>query len=224
MSRALVSRDATAEHVFVFGCARATTSIFPHIPYPSFNQPPDAKDACMFGLGKREAGETARVSTRLCTDRYNGKYPHVGLYDCKEAKVWVCKPLAGQAIRTSHARLITGAENATSTIWKDRFICFWFYTPRTGDGYILGYPIDWEEAHLLIRIDPQWDYDQQRLVLADLTDKVAENLERQFRHGERILEFFDRSPIYYPVNLHYIGQRATESQFYVKRLEPKKTK
>ena len=56
----------------------------------------------------------------------------------------------GQAIRTSHA-LITGSDNATSTVWKDRFMCFWFYTPRSGEGYILGYPIDWEEARLLVR-------------------------------------------------------------------------
>ena len=124
----------------------------------------------MFGFGKRQeqpdedAGSGPRVSTKFCTDSFNGKYPHVGLYDCRERKVWVAKPLSGQAIRTSHARLITGADNATSTVWKDRFLCFWFYTPRTGEGYIHGYPIDWEEGHLLVRIDAQWDYDRQRLV------------------------------------------------------------
>ncbi len=94
----------------------------------------------MFGFGKRQeqpddsAGGGPRVSTKFCTDSFNGKYPHVGLYDCKVRKVWVAKPLAGQAIRTSHARLITGADNATSTVWKDRFLCFWFYTHNTGEG------------------------------------------------------------------------------------------
>jgi hypothetical protein len=175
----------------------------------------------MFGFGKREvAAQGPRVSTRLCTNRFNGKYPHVGVYDVRERLVWVCKPLSGQAIRTSHARLITGADNATSTVWKDRFICYWFYTPRTGEGYLQGYPIDWDEAHLLVRIDPQWDYDRQRLVPAELQDQIEENLERQFRHGERILEFFKNSPIDFAVNLHYIGQRATESQFYARRAEP----
>ena len=58
-------------------------------------------------------------------------------YD-EHRKVWVAKPLAGQAIRTSHARLITGSDNATSTVWKDRFLCFWFYTPNTGEGLIHG--------------------------------------------------------------------------------------
>jgi len=186
----------------------------------------------MFKFGKR-AGEPprepegerreVRVSTKLCTDRFNGKYPHVGIYDCRQRKVWVCKPLSGQAIRTSHARLITGAENATSTVWKDRFLCFWLYTPRTGEGYILGYPIDWEEAHLLIRIDPHWDYDRQRLVPAELQDQIEDNLERQIRHGERITEFFRQCGLDYPVNVHYIGQRAAESQFYARRIEPGKT-
>src|SRR3982751_3833995 len=151
----------------------------------------------MFGFRKRDAGAAdgspppgPRVSTKICTEKVSGKYPHVGIYDCRARKVWVCKPLAGQAIRTSHARLITGAENATSTVWKDRFLCFWFYTPNTGEGYVQGYPIDWEEAHLLVRIDPNWDYDRQQFIPTELEDQVNANLERQFRHGERIFEFF----------------------------------
>jgi hypothetical protein len=186
----------------------------------------------MFGFGKRgegdapgaESGAAAAggpsVSTKLCTDTYNGKYPTVGLYDCKARKIWVCKPLSGQAIRTSHARLITGAENAVSTVWKDRFLCFWFYTPRTGEGYIHGYPIDWDEAQLLVRIDPHWDYDRLQLIPAHMEDHVDENLERQFKHGERVFQFFAASHLKYPFNLHFIGQQATDSQFYVRRMEP----
>ena len=82
-----------------------------------------------------------------------------------------------------------------------------------------GYPIDWDEAHLLVRIDPQWDYDRQRMILAELQDQIDENLERQMRHGERIWDFFQQCPLKYPMNLHYIGQRTTDSQFYVKRLD-----
>jgi hypothetical protein len=172
----------------------------------------------MFRFKKSEPGVPS-VSTRLCTGKFNGKYPHVGLYDCRERKVWVCKPLSGQAIRTSHARLITGAENATSTVWKDRFLCFWFYTPNTGEGYIHGYPIEWEEAHLLVRIDPNWDYDRQRMIPSELSDQVNENLERQFKHGERIFDFYRNSPRKYPMSLHFMGQRAADSLFYVKRAE-----
>ena len=182
----------------------------------------------MFGFRKREqqagqqAGQPAspRVSTKFCTEKFNGKYPHVGLYDTRDRKVWVCKPLAGQAIRTSHARLITGADNATSTVWKDRFICYWFYTPRTGEGYIHGYPIDWDEGNLVVRIDPNWDYDRQRLIPAELEDQVNENLERQHRHGERIFDYFVRLKLKYPFSVHFSAIRATDSMFYVKRFDP----
>src|SRR6266487_746731 len=123
----------------------------------------------MFGFGKRQEPPAGpRVSTKLCTDSFNGKYPHVGLYDTRERKIWVCKPLSGQAIRTSHARLING------------------------------YPIDWEEGQLLVRIDPNWDYDRQRLIPAELEDQVNENLERQFKHGEKIFDFFSKSNVTYP--------------------------
>jgi hypothetical protein len=175
----------------------------------------------MLGFGKPDrADKSPRVSAKLCTDRFSGKYPHVGLYDCRHHKVWVARPLSGQAIRTAHAALITGSDNATSTVWKDRFLCFWFYTPRTGSGYIHGYPIDWDEAHLLVRIDPQWDYDRQRMIPTELQDQIDENVERQMHHGDRIWEFFGACSLKYPSNLHFIGQRAADSQFYVKRREP----
>jgi hypothetical protein len=175
-----------------------------------------------FGKGASSSADESgpRVSTKLCTEKFNGKYPHVGLYDCRDRKVWIAKALSGQAIRTSHARLITGAENAVSTVWKDRFICFWFYTPRTGEGFIHNYPIDWDEAHLLVRVDPQWDYDRQRMILAELEDQCAANLERQHKHGERVFNFFIESKLKYPFSLHFVGQSATDSMFYARRWSP----
>lgn len=171
----------------------------------------------MFGLGKRDKEIGPRISTKFCTESFSGKYPHVGLYDTRNRKVWVCKPLAGQAIRTSHARLITGADNATSTIWKDRFLCYWFYTPNTGEGLIHGYPIEWDEGQLLVRIDPQWDYDRQALIAPEFTDQMNDNLDRQLRHGERVFDFFVKCKLCYPFSLHFVGPRPTDSLFYVKR-------
>jgi hypothetical protein len=177
----------------------------------------------MFRFGQRDVpqpgGSGARVNMRLCTDRFDGKYPHVGLYDCRQRQVWIAKPLRGQAIRTAHARLITGADNATSTVWKDRFLCFWFYTPHTGEGYLHGYPIEWDEAQLLVRIDPNWDYDRQALIPPELTDHTNANLERQFKHGEKIFDFYAKCKLAYPLSLHFLGQRAADSLFYVKRIE-----
>jgi hypothetical protein len=176
----------------------------------------------MFGRTKETSSSPPAppsVDRKICTDKFNGKYPHVGLYDCKEKKVWICKPMNGQAIRMSHASLITGSTDPTSTVWKDHFLCFWFYTPGSGEGYIHGYPIDWDEAHLLVRIDPNWDYDRQRLIPEELTDQVDENLERQIRHGQALLKFFENLKLKYPLSLHYIAQRAAHSLFYAKRIE-----
>jgi hypothetical protein len=175
-----------------------------------------------FGRGPDPSGSSGpRVSTRLCTRRFNGKYPHVGVYDCRTREVWLCKALSGQAIRTSHARLITGADNATSTVWKDRFLCFWFYTPDTGEGFIHGYPIEWDEGHLLVRIDPNWDYDRQRLIPPELEDQVSANTERQLKHGETIIAFYRDCRLPYPFSVHFIGQRAADSLFYHRRFEPR---
>jgi hypothetical protein len=175
----------------------------------------------MLGFGKkRPVGTGPEVSTKYCTNTFSGKYPHVGLYDCRDGQVWVCKPLSGQAIRTSHARLITGCDNAMSTVWKDRFLCFWLYTPGTGQGQVLGQTLNWEEAHLLVRIDPHWDYDRQRLIPAELTSQIEQNLQRQLAHGQRILEFYREGELDYPLTLHFIGQRATDSYFAYKHIEP----
>ncbi|MFN4243946.1 MAG: hypothetical protein ACK4PI_12015 [Tepidisphaerales bacterium] len=185
----------------------------------------------MFGFGRRKkdagsqgghAGPPAgpQVSTRLCTDRLKGRYPHVGLYDCREGKVWVARPLDGQAIRTSHARLITGADNQTGVVWKDRFLCFWLYTPDTAPADLNGYPIEASDGHLVVRIDPHWDYDRQRLIPPELTDQVDNNLERQSRHGERVFRWYLEQKIDFPLALHLVGQRLTDSRFYVRRYEP----
>jgi hypothetical protein len=182
----------------------------------------------MFGFGRNNASNRRSdkpdgpvVSTKICTDKLRSHYPHVGLYDCREQKVWIAKPLSGQAIRTAHARLITGADNNTSTVWKDRFLCFWLYTPDTGSGEINGYPIDWSEAHLLVRIDPNWDYDRQRLVPPELTDHVDDNLARQSKAGERILRWYIEHKPPFPLSLHLVGQRLVDSRFYLRRIEPK---
>ena len=147
---------------------------------------PSAQGETCRNAGGPFGGQAASIS-RLCIDRFNGKYPHVGLYDCRERKVWVCKPLGGQAIRTAHARLITGADNATSTVWKDRFLCFWLYTPHTGEGYLHGYPIEWDDgpSSWKVHIDPNWDYDRQSMSPPNsLTTLTTSNLELQARREE----------------------------------------
>ena len=71
----------------------------------------------------------------------------------------------------------------------------------------------------MVRIDPNWDYDRQKAIPPELSDHVDDNLERQFRHGERILEFYRACKLKYPLSLHFLGQQTTDSQFYVRRIE-----
>src|ERR1700730_18129189 len=63
----------------------------PFLPPYLYREPTGAASCedCMFGLGKREEmpeQSGPSVSTKLCAETFNGKYPHVGLYDCKERK------------------------------------------------------------------------------------------------------------------------------------------
>jgi hypothetical protein len=57
------------------------------------------------------------------------------------------------------------------------------------------------------------------LIPPEMEDHVNANLERQFKHGERIFDFFAKCKPPYPFSVHFMGPRATDSLFYVKRYE-----
>ena len=44
-----------------------------------------------------------------------------------------------------------------------------------------------------------WDYDRQKLISPELTDQVDANIERQSRHGQRIIEFYTAGKTEVPV-------------------------
>ena len=50
--------------------------------------------------------------------------------------------------KVSHARMLKGGSNAASTAEKDRFVCFWFRTPHSGD-----IPVHF---HPIARTKPTW--------------------------------------------------------------------
>jgi len=97
--------------------------------YPTGREPDGTeggRECLVFGK-RQEHPAGPRVSTRLCTDSFNGKYPHVGLYDTRERKNLGLQAAQWPGHPPRRTRgLITGADNATSTVWKDRFICYWF--------------------------------------------------------------------------------------------------
>ncbi len=161
------------------------------------------------------------INTHYCTDDLRVDYAHVGLYDVQEARLWIARKrlLGTPAIRISHARLLTGGSQESSTADKDKFLCFWYHTPNTGEGYVHGYPIEWEEGHLLIRLDPNWNYQTRQFIPTIETAKIEHNIEQQFKWGRRIFETYASRKPAFPISYHMIGPRAADSMFYVQRIE-----
>lgn len=148
-------------------------------------------------------------------------YAHVGLYDVKQRQVWIAKKKWGVTpVRVSHAKLLVGGTQDTSTAEKDRFICYWYHTPGTGEGFVHGYPIEWDEAHLLIRLDPNWSYISRRFIPNTDTARIEKNIEQQYQLGKTIFEAYASKKLKFPLSWHMIGPRAADSMFYIQRIEP----
>lgn len=162
------------------------------------------------------------VNARRCTGKLRVDGAHVGLYDVEEHTLWVPKKRwgsAASAIRASHASLLTAGKVNVSTADKDRFLCFWFYPPDAGSGYVLGYPIDWGEGHVMVRLDPEWNHVTGSLVASTDTAKTRRNIDQQYEWGERIFRsYLDLKPGF-ALSWHMIGPRARDSMFYIERVE-----
>lgn len=164
--------------------------------------------------------EPLQINTHYCTDELRVDYAHVGLYDVRDNRLWIARKRWGVTpIRLSHARLLTGGGQDNSTADKDRFVCYWFHTPGTGEGYVQGYPIEWEEGHLMVRLDPQWNYQTQQLLPSTDTARIEHNIEQQYDWGKRIFAAYAGGCPRFPISWHMIGPRPADSMFYIQRLE-----
>lgn len=162
-----------------------------------------------------------RINRQYCTDTVHVDYAHVGLFDAGEKHIWIAKKRWGVLpVRVSHARLLVGGTHDTSTADKDRYVCFWFHTPGTGEGYVHGYPIEWDEGHLLIRLDPNWNYLTRQFIPSTDTARVEKNIEQQYAWGRHIFEAYASKKRKFPLSWHMVGPRATDSMFYIERREP----
>ncbi|MEM7681514.1 MAG: hypothetical protein AAF288_06130 [Planctomycetota bacterium] len=162
-----------------------------------------------------------RINKTYCTGRLRVDYPHVGLFDVKDRSFWIARKRFGlNPARVSHARLLMGVGKGGSTAEKDRFVCYWFHTPDSGDGAVHGYPIEWDEGHLLIRLDPNWSYSHQQYIASTDDRRVNKNVEQQFTWARHIFEAYAVRRPKFPLSWHMIGQRASDSMFYVERVEP----
>ena len=169
---------------------------------------------------------TSVINKSYATQKLSAGYPHVGLLDVTNREMWIAKKKWGQDPgRVSHARLITGGSNSTGVADKDRFLCYWFHLPNPkhthfhGTTGVHGYPIEWNEAHLLVRLDPNWDLTTQTLIKSADTRKIEKNIDQQYAWAEYIFAQYKKLERKYPLSWHFIGPRATDSMFYVERIE-----
>ncbi len=164
--------------------------------------------------------QATRINKRHCTNRLNADYAHVGLLDVSDLSLWIARRRFGaNPIRVSHAKLLVGGDNNISVADKDRFVCYWFHTPNSGDGLVHGYPIEWDEGHLMIRLDPNWNYQAQELIRSTDAAKIEHNIDRQFAWGQRIFDAYVDCRPRFPLSFHMVGPRPTDSMFYIQRVE-----
>ena len=165
--------------------------------------------------------EFQRIDVRHATDRLRADYAHVGLLDCGDLKLWVARHADGTAaLRIGHAALLTGGSSTSGVLEKDRFLCYWYHTPHTGQGLVHGYPIEWDEGHLMVRLDPNWDYRTQTLLPSTDSRRIEKNMDRQYEWGRRIYEAYVALKPAHPISWHMVGPRPSDSMFYVERWEP----
>ncbi|MEM6552509.1 MAG: hypothetical protein AAF750_10345 [Planctomycetota bacterium] len=162
----------------------------------------------------------SRVNTTYCTNRLRVDYPHVGLFDVEDRSVWIARKRFGKnPSNISHARLLKGGSNSSSTADKDRYVCFWYHTPASGEGMVHGYPIEWDEGHLLIRLDPNWSYATQAYIPNTAARRIEKNIDQQYAWGRHLFETYASKHPGFPLSWHMIGPRAKDSMFYIERIE-----
>ncbi len=177
--------------------------------------------------------KTSDIDPARVVKRLPSTYPHVGLYDVKNKKAHARRnDLSRPAIDIHHAELFAGQTLASShvphgravaqgMVVKDRFLCFWFYPPHTREGPLQGYPVDWSEHNLLVRLDPRWNYQRQTLLSAHQTVAIDANILAQLSAATHLMTLYRAHGLDQPLSLHMIGPRATDSLFYARRWEPK---
>ncbi|MEE9405300.1 MAG: hypothetical protein V3V20_10425 [Algisphaera sp.] len=161
------------------------------------------------------------INKTYCSAKISTAYAHVGLFDVESSSLWIAKKRWGMdPSKISHARMLKGGSTAGGVADKDRFICFWFHTPNSGEGPVHGYPIEWDEAHLLIRLDPNWSYSTQTFIPNTDTRRVEKNTDQQFAWGEKIFDAYLKAGLKHATSWHMVGPRAADSMFYLRRVEP----
>ncbi|HVX86311.1 MAG TPA: hypothetical protein VH253_16120 [Phycisphaerae bacterium] len=172
--------------------------------------------------------KTAEVDAGRVLMRLPAAFSHIGLYDVRRRKAYAARnDLSRPAIELHHAELFAGvkmsreAAEAGGAVVKDRYLCFWFYAPYARSGPVLGYPIDWSEHNLLVRLEPRWSYARQALLAAHASSAIDANIAAQVAAAAHLLSLYRAHGLDQALSVHMIGPRAADSLFYAHRWEPK---
>jgi hypothetical protein len=155
--------------------------------------------------------------------RLTVEYPHIGIYDVRGRKAYCARnDPAAPAIDLQHGSLFqnAGGHGGDALVVKDRFMCFWFYPSATRTGLLQGYPVDWSEHNLLVRLDPRWSYLRQLLLPAHHTPAIEANINQQVEVAGHLLDLYKQAGSELAISVHMVGPRATDSLFYAHRWEP----
>ena len=165
--------------------------------------------------------EPLQINPDHATETLRCDYAHVGLFDTTAWQPWIARPgLETEPLAMAHAALLRGGSAERSVLEKDRYLCYWYHTPHSGGGLVHGYPIEWEEGHLLVRLDPRWDHRNQTMLKSTDTRRIERNIEQQYQWGRRIYTMYLELEPGGPLSWHLIGPRPTDSMFYIERYEP----
>lgn len=166
--------------------------------------------------------QTRPVNPKYCTQRIRVDYPHVGIFDTKTGMPWLVKRRMGQnAMRVSHARMLIGGTQDTSTTAKDQYLCYWFHTPGSGHGKLFGQNLNWDEGQLILRIDPHWNYQTMELIASTDTARMQRNIRQQHRWGEKLFQAYAAAKPKFAMSWNLVGPRAEDSMFDIERYEPR---
>jgi len=159
----------------------------------------------------------SRVNRQTCTDRVVVTHCHVGLYDVVAHRPWIAQRRFGVAPQhVSHASLL--ADGAAAD--KDRFLCYWFYTPGVAQGAIHGQRLNGDQGHLIVRYDPYWNHLTGRLIVSTDTARLRHNAQQQYAWGKRLFETYAAHRPRFALSWHMVGPRPTDSTFNIQTVEP----
>lgn len=181
--------------------------------YSSIRQPGRVRAAALQGT-RTGLSSSTQVNKRYATTKLSCGYAHVGLYDVRDQRIWIARKRFGVSPETiAHARMLRGGTNTTSVADKDRFICYWFNPPNTGEGLVHGERLDWAQGHLMVRLDPHWDFVHQALIRSNEAVKLDRNVDQQFRWGRLIFDAYRQMRPEFPLSYHMVGPRPRDSVF-----------